>query len=373
MDLASYVTQNWSDSRFDAVFSIKGYKKKLKTLMENNSVLQSAIEPILSEEKLSREMVFKWIEKSPYQGYLAAMLWGGISAASTQRRVQSNLERAFSTNKQTIEKILSEMSELLKAGKEGDAFDYLLDGEGKIDGIGISYLTKLLYFFSPNKAKECLIFDKWGRFMHAALISQETDSDINDYYHFMFRADFKSELKSVIPEKDLYLDYLKRMRNAAGSDNRIPSAGHLEAFLFGDKLYKNNKKNSNPRFFIYNLVKQLYSASGNKSEVVHSSNNTILEVTSGTQIMNRKAYLGYHIIGSDYDIYVIAGFIGKSHKKTFCDVLLKKGNFPKEKELMDRGLIKRKTKNPYLIKRFNSDKIDEAGALVEEIKEIIIN
>lgn len=89
--------------------------------------------------------------------------------------------------------------------------------------------------------------------------------------------------------------------------------------------------------------------------------------------MNRKAYLGYHIIGSDYDIYVIAGFIGKSHKKTFCDVLLKKGNFPKEKELMDRGLIKRKTKNPYLIKRFNSDKIDEAGALVKEIKEIIIN
>lgn len=372
MNLTTYVSQHWSDCRFDAEFSIKGYKKKLKTLIDKNSELQLAIEPILSKEKLSRKRVFEWINRSPYQGFLAAMLWGGISSVTTKKKMQSNLERAFSVNKQTIETILSKVSELLNEGKEGAAFDYLYCGEGKLDGIGISYLTKIMYFFSPDNAKECLIFDKWGRFMHAALISQDKNSDINNYYRFVYRADFKSELKSVIPEKELYLDYLNRIRNVAGSDDRIPSAGHLEAFLFGDKLYRNNKNNNNPRFFIYNLVERLYSTSNHKLSTVHSSNNTIVEITSKAEVMNRKAYMGYNIISADYNLYIIAGFIGKRRKKAFCDVLLKEGTFPKEKELMDIGLTKKNTKNPYFIKKFNSDKIDEACVLVEAIKDIVL-
>ena len=238
MNLKEYILQHWTDYRFNREFLITGYRKRLSRLLENNTVLEQEIRPILSKDRLSRELVFQWVNKNPYQGFLAGMIWGGISSATTRKRTVSNVERAFSISKTDIEKILTGVKELLLNRKEEEAFDYLEKGAGKIDGIGISYLTKILYFFSPNRDEESLIFDRWGRFMHAAMIIDDQNCNLSTYYNYRYKPNYKSELVPLKPEKELYIDYLSRMRKLAKSIEAIQSPGHLEAFLFGEKLYK---------------------------------------------------------------------------------------------------------------------------------------
>lgn len=253
MSLIEYINKNWTDKRFDAAFSINGYNNRL------SAIINPDLKKVLNSKRLSREIVYEWVGLDSYKGFLAAMLWGGISAATSKKKVQSNAELAFSYDKAVIESILVEIKSILTDGKEGEAFDYLFAGAGKIKGIGVSYLTKILYFFSERGAKESLIFDRWGHFIHAALLIEDDKVHVEDYYQYKSKEDFKAELISKKSEKELYLDYLTRMRGI--KNDKIASPGHLEAFLFGDKLYKKNQNNDNPRYFIYNLVKCYFSNS----------------------------------------------------------------------------------------------------------------
>ena len=154
MNIKDFIERNWTDCFFDISFSIEGYSKRLKSIMDANPTLANDLNPILKCKVLSRKRVFDWVKKDPYQGFLAAMIWGGISTATTDKRPKSNAELAFSTSKELIEKTLKEVTALWKVGKEAEAFDYLYGGEGQIKGIGVSYLTKILYFFSPQSQNE---------------------------------------------------------------------------------------------------------------------------------------------------------------------------------------------------------------------------
>ena len=153
MRIKDYIEQNWNDCFFDVSFSIKGYSNRLEAIMNANPALAKDLAPILKCETLSRQKVFDWVKKDSYQGFLAAMLWGGISTVDSKKK-KSNAERAFSIERKNVEGVLTKTVEFLKQGKEGEAFDYLYNGKGKIDGIGTSYLTKIMYFFSPGEPDE---------------------------------------------------------------------------------------------------------------------------------------------------------------------------------------------------------------------------
>ncbi len=261
MTLKEYVDNHWTDCRYYRVHSITRYNCRLQQLLDSVD-LDRIINPILNVERLSRKDVFQWVKKDIYQGFIAAMLWGGISLATGKKKKVSNVKLAFSFPMDQVKQILHEVKGLLSKGKEKEAFDYLLTGDGKIPGIGVSYLTKILYFYSPCEQNGSLIYDKWGRFTHATLIIDDEKDNLKDYYSMIHNKDFKSYLKPIKKEEDLYLDYLSRMRNFLSILNHdykmINNTGHLEAFLFGDILSKKNQQNNNPRYFIYKKVERYF-------------------------------------------------------------------------------------------------------------------
>ena len=371
MNISEYILKNWTDDNFSKSFSIKGYNTRLKSLMEKNSQLSEDLKPILKDGKLSREKVFEWLKGDPYKGFLAAMLWGGISTATSKRKMESNAEQAFSTEKERVETILNSVVELLKAGKEGDAFDFLCSREGKIDGIGVSYLTKIMYFFSPDVKKESLIFDKWGRFMHAALLMEDKTAKVEDFYSYRKNKDYKSELVSVKSEKELYLDYLSRMRSI--DNDNIASAGHLEAFLFGKVLNKKNRNDSNPRYYLYNLVKSHFSEKGASKQsskiksMISSTKKDISALDSDQSIMRRR-YIEKCLVEYEGASFFI--LVGKDKQKAYCEILSKSGQYRKEKELIERGYVVRGGKKPYYIKPFDKNDIEGAIAFMNETKRL---
>lgn len=374
MSISEYILKNWTDDSFSKCFSIKGYNTRLKPLMEKNSQLSEDLKPILKDGQLSREKVFEWVKRDPYKGFLAAMLWGGISTATSKRKMESNAERAFSTEKKRVETILNSVAELLKEGKEGDAFDFLCSPKGKIDGIGVSYLTKIMYFFSPDDKKESLIFDKWGRFMHAAFLMEDKIAKVEDYYSYKKSKDYKSELVSVKSEKELYLDYLSKMRSI--ENNNIASAGHLEAFLFGKNLNKKNLNDSNPRYFLYNLVKSHFwendapqQSFTEMSEVTNpEKEEKAISALDSDQSIMKRSYIERCLVEYEGARFFI--FVGKDKRKAYCEILSKNGKYLKEKELIKRGYVVRGGKNPYYIKLFDKNDIEEALAFMNETKRL---
>lgn len=374
MNIKDFIERNWTDCFFDISFSIEGYSNRLKSIMDANPTLAKDLKPILKSKVLSRSKVFDWVNKDHYQGFLAAMIWGGISTATTKKRTRSNAELAFSTSKELIEKTLNKVTALLKEGKETEAFDYLYNGEGQIEGIGVSYLTKILYFFSPRSKNESLIFDRWGRFMHAALLMDDESARINDFYSYKYNSDFKAELKSKKPEKELYLDYLERMRSV--NKKEITSPGHLEAFLFGKKLYEKNQNNGNPRFFIYNLVKGFFTGTVPKQlEKATPLNNKIVrkdsihEIEPGKPVMNRIPIKGWSIVLDGKEFFVL---VGEDSKKSFCDVLSKDGHYPNEEVLFQKGFERRGKGKPYFVRIFKKKEIEEALDFMDETKELFL-
>ena len=355
MSIRDYIKKNWNDSCFDVAFSIKGYSKRLEAILLKNPGLTDDIKPILACKTLSRKRVFEWVKRDPYQGYLAAMLWGGISTMDSNKK-PSNAEMAFSVDKKKVVAILAKTTELLKQGNEGEAFEYLYSGEGKINGIGISYLTKIMYFFSPDEPEESLIFDKWGRFMHAAFLID--DHSVIDFYSFKYNAKFKSELCSKKPEKEVYLDYLNKMRSV--QIKGMASPGHLEAYKKKKKLYKNHQNDSNPRYVLYNKVKNHFT--GNTSQAT-----TPIEETNQTTIKNRRPTKANRVLFHGTCRYV---FIGEDKQKAYCEVLSLNGYYPEEHELMDKGFVKKGGKSPYYIATFKKDEIEKAAALLNDVLEL---
>lgn len=361
MEIKDYIKNNWEDTYFDVDFSISGYSNRLKTILHNNLELATDIKPVLEGKTLSRKKVFEWVKKDPYKGFLAAMLWGGISTMSSSNR-KSNAERAFSVDKKKVVAILTKTTELLKLGKEREAFDYL-GGDGKIEGIGISYFTKIMYFFSPGEPKESLIFDKWGRFMHAAFLID--DNSVSDYYSFKNKNDFKSELHSKKPESEIYLDYLDKMRSV--EKKGMASPGHLEAFLFGKKLYKKNQNDRNPRHFIYSKVKSHFT--GNTSQSIidnrpQESSSPKVDIKEVNTVEKRHPTKAYRVVSDGTSRYV---FIGEDKRKTYCEVYSKSEYYPEEHELSNMGFVMMGGSHPYYIVKFKKNEIEKATALMNDV------
>ena len=85
-------------------------------------------------------------------GYACAMAWGGQGGGSGGAR---SVDSAWANHR-----VLEARLETLRAGELGrrDAYALFCNG-GEIPGLGPSYLTKLLYFFSPSPSS--YIMDQW--------------------------------------------------------------------------------------------------------------------------------------------------------------------------------------------------------------------
>lgn len=232
---------------------------------------QDVLNEFAEKKSMTRNDIFKEVENGNlYKAFLMIILWGNlnqknINRVATCKNIEERLKNTYNllngTNekKRNVELAFSMMED---AGEEANKTN------NHINGIGVSFFTKILYFF--DKSKKCLIFDLWGRREHCALI-ESGEGNVSDYYIL------KVKSRSIIPEKkrkvkffEIYMDYVKRINVVANKIGIVPEK--LEEYLFGyvigskqDKECQENdirnqlKSPSNPRRFLVDYLNAIQS------------------------------------------------------------------------------------------------------------------
>jgi hypothetical protein len=196
-----------------------------KSLCVINCAFKELVKSI--PKKLDRSQVASCFKENLYKGVIATLLWGGAHRANI-----SNFRSVIKARNKTIEKSLERIRGHLANNEIEVSLLSMLNGENKIKGIGISYITKILYFLSYNDDCEDklkpLIFDKWARYFHCALIIDEAGIDMA---RKMYSCN-GGNIKVLPPENHVYLDYLNRMKYTS-TEYQIDQPDILEASLFG--------------------------------------------------------------------------------------------------------------------------------------------
>ena len=164
---------------------------------------------------LNRQMIMDLFQKGNYyDGFLCAMIWGNIGANLSGKECFTSVFNE--ANKSKIEQHLINVIDLLQNKDVVQAYLSLSNGGvNKIDGVGESFFTKLLYFAGGSICDlnpQPLIYD---RVMHGV------------YKEFQHKIGFQTPQGYV----NEYMDYCTKMdelRNLLS----LPTAGHVEALLF---------------------------------------------------------------------------------------------------------------------------------------------
>ena len=365
------------------------YQKKRKAIEDINNPTFVSLCHELWEKDINRQFVKEAVRKGLYRGFVTTMLWGGQGLGPGNS--WNNIINSMSCPKNEIETKLKGVQLLLKKNKLSQAFVSMNSrGDYKIPGVGMSYFTKLLFYLGLNikESKEYpLIFDKWGQYIHAALLIDDEKEDVLSWYRIYTD---KHDNFNVIARKELdaYLDYISRIRSLS-IELKINHPGDLEEYLFGRDLKpQSNKTNTNPRFFVREYVRTYYNttimgaASNHQSQNITSSrakannnrrkkHNTELKVSvhpipAGKIIKGRTVDFGYEF---DYDgrsYYLMAG-----KKKTFayCELLSKGNNdinsFARIQDLAQRGFNKKNSN--YIYKKYRLEETPLAIAEVDSL------
>jgi|GEM_PF-4667014 len=164
---------------------------------------------------LNRQMIMDLFKNGNYyDGFLCAMIWGNIGANLSGQKCFTSI--FCEGNKAEIEQRLTNIIGLLQNKDVAQAYLSLLNGgANKIDGIGESFFTKLLYFAGGSICDlnpKPLIYDS---VMHGV------------YNEFQNKIGFKLPQGYV----NEYMDYCTKMEELSNLLS-LPTAGHVEALLF---------------------------------------------------------------------------------------------------------------------------------------------
>lgn len=316
----------------------------LHNLANANEDFKKIYEQIPKDKKLYRKDVREAYGKNnenPYKGFIYTILWGGLGLMQW-----SHLTSAVSLSKEKIEEKLNRVNDYLSNNDIRPAYMSLAsNGENKIPGIDVSYFTKILYFmYKGNNAIRPLIYDKWGKHMHAA-ISIDKNEDISRLrYVSIVGNDLK--LRDYTPY-DIYNDYITKMRRV--SQNLGKESDDLEEFLFGYPLDKKEYKNdNNPRYFVKNYLISWLTQKLNSCNTQNQRSETPnLEIMTENKIRGREVTFGFKLKTNEGLLYL---FIGELKKNTYCEILTDE----KDKNIQD---------NPFAKKVFVDGLISEEGAL----------
>jgi len=189
---------------------------------------------------LSRSQVLDAFSQSYYQGFIATLLWGGMHSAHA-----SNFYRALGENQDNINNRFEQVHQLLTQEDVVGAYHYIArKSEAHIPGIGVTYISKLLFFLSSgivfNHCPRPLILDSHLIYSHCAILFDSEHINHRDYY--LMRNDslaYKNGMEEVT-----YFEYIRRM-SAICEEFGIISPDKLELALFEDTGIDDN---NNPRF-----------------------------------------------------------------------------------------------------------------------------
>ena len=181
------------------------------------------------------------------ESFFRIILWGGLNTANINRVVKV-FEGIESKLKNTFNLVNGKDSDNIHRDLSSAFHELSFGGNNHIDGIGTSFFTKVMYFF--DLSKDCLIYDRWGRLQHCALIISKNDpNDPVEKYYTLIKENDKIVL-SIAKGKnewDLYCDYIQRMQSVSKIINQ-EKVDKIEEFLFG--YYQRKYDESNPRHFL---------------------------------------------------------------------------------------------------------------------------
>ena len=340
---------------------LNNYASSLNELTEKSATLKGAIDLIKKEKEIGRDFIFKLFKDGQMViGFWVTLLWGNLSIKyinlAVKDEVETNTKAKLKAEKHpTIEERLNNVAKLLSEKDIEGAFISLLNGTKKIKGVGISFLTKLLYFISGKDYSgnpKPLIYDRWTRGIDAVLISEGVLPISENYYlSFGTRGGFNLPIfpKNESPVS-MYMNYLKRMSELASSfKDKSIGASDLEEYLFGESKLNSQKWNQeNPRYILMKYLKtmskneingyQPHKKTGkNKEKVEKDENNKWIQDEKGGQVIK------YSISSTSPDLFLYIGTDGK-HKGIpkalpfYCELIIKERK-RKLTELLDNDTL----------------------------------
>ena len=190
---------------------------------------------------LLREEVVRFFREDLYKGFVATIMWGGISRFQAEEIARVN-DRATTMPK--LERLVA----LLRNAEtdieriEGAVASLKRGGENYFYGIGPSYFTKVLYFlaYDMDLGTRPLIYDENMKPVHFALMPEVGR---NPFFYYLPVGNKVNYAESTSFE-DVYYDYCELMCETArevGVDVK-----NLEAWVFG-RPANINIQQPNPR------------------------------------------------------------------------------------------------------------------------------
>lgn len=178
--------------------------------------------------ELSREDVVGFFREDLYKGFVAAIMWGGISRFRAEDIARNNDRNTTLPKLERLNAILRN-SETDIERIEDAIFSLRRGGENSFYGIGPSFFTKLLYFLTYDMEINTrpLIFDENMKPAHFALMPEAGQDPFSYYVLTGNKIDFAEHTTF----EDVYYPYCELMSKTArevGVDVR-----NLEAWSFG--------------------------------------------------------------------------------------------------------------------------------------------
>ena len=178
--------------------------------------------------ELSREDIVGFFREDLYMGFVATIMWGGISRFRAEDIARNNDRNTTLPKLERLNAILRN-SETDIERIEDAIFSLRRGGENRFYGIGPSFFTKLLYFltYDMDINTRPLIFDENMKPVHFALMPEAGQDPFSYYVLTGNKIDFAEHTTF----EDVYYPYCELMSKTArevGVDVR-----NLEAWSFG--------------------------------------------------------------------------------------------------------------------------------------------
>ena len=218
-DINSYVQPSihWREGRF---------AKPVAKAESTNGDFAEVVRSLPAE--LSREDVVGFFREDLYKGFVATIMWGGISRFQAEEIALRN-DRASTMPKleRLVAMLRNSETDIERIG--GAIATLRRGGENYFYGIGPSYFTKLLYFlaYGMDLHTRPLIYDGNMKPAHFALMPE---AGRNPFFYYA-PVGGKVEYAGFTSFEDVYYDYCELMCDMAreiGTDVK-----NLEAWVFG--------------------------------------------------------------------------------------------------------------------------------------------
>ena len=231
-DINNYVQPSihWREGRF---------AKPVAKAESTNGDFAEVVRSLPAE--LSREDVVGFFREDLYKGFVATIMWGGISRFQAEEIALRN-DRASTMPKleRLVAMLRNSETDIERIG--GAIATLRRGGENYFYGIGPSYFTKLLYFlaYDMDLGVRPLIYDENMKPVHFALMPE---AGRNPFFHYATDGN-KVDYAEFTTFEDVYYDYCELMCDMAretGTDVK-----NLEAWVFGWPANINDNR-PNPR------------------------------------------------------------------------------------------------------------------------------